>query len=257
MAELETQVDQATMTVIFNRPEAHNAMTFRMYEDLHAACEQVDADPSIRVLVLRGAGGKAFVAGTDIPQLEQFTTEQGGLEYEQLVERVVARLERVRVPVIAAVEGVAAGAGVILAVAADLCVCTSESRFGAPVARTLGNCLSVKNCARLERVIGVRHAKAILFSAEMVAAQEAFRVGLVNDVVEPHEFDMRLHKLTKQLVQNAPLSLYAFKEAYRLLGQVTPEKNDAELIGLCYGSADFREGLRAFQEKRRPNWSGR
>jgi enoyl-CoA hydratase/carnithine racemase len=257
MTELKTQFDQATMTVIFNRPEAHNAMTFEMYEALHAACELVDADPSIRVMVLRGAGGKAFVAGTDIPQLEQFTTEQSGLEYEQLVERVISRLEQVRVPVIAAVNGVAAGAGIVLAIAADLCICTSDSRFGAPVARTLGNCLSVRNCARLERVIGVRHAKAVLFSAEMLPAYEALHVGLVTDVTEPHEFDARLHKLTQQLAQNAPLSLYAFKEAYQLLAKTTPPEDEVEIIDLCYSSADFREGIRAFQEKRRPVWSGK
>lgn len=256
MIELEARVDQATLTVIFNRPEAHNAMTFRMYEELQAACEQADTDPNIRVMVLRGAGGKAFVAGTDIPQLEHFTTERSGLEYEQLVENVVARLEQVRVPVIAAVEGVAAGAGVIFTVAADLCICTPESRFGAPIARTIGNCLSVRNCERLERVIGVRHAKAILFSAAMLPAQEALRVGLVNEIIEANEFDLRLQALTHQLAQNAPLSLRAFKEAYRLLAQTTTPEDHAAVVNLCYGSADFREGLRAFQEKRRPQWNG-
>lgn len=257
MTELKIQVDQATMTVTFNRPEAHNAMTFQMYEQLHAACEQADADPEIRVMVLRGAGGKAFVAGTDIPQLEQFTSERGGLAYEQLVETVITRLEQVRVPVLAAVDGVAAGAGIILAAAADLCICTPSSRFGAPVARTIGNCLSAKNCARLERIVGVRHAKALLFLAEMLPAQEALRVGLVNEVVEAHDFDVRLRRLTQQLVENAPLSLYAFKEAYRLLALAIPDGEDAEIIDLCYGSADFREGLSAFQEKRRPSWRGR
>ena len=255
--ELQVRVEGAVLTVVFNRPKAHNAITFDMYEALYAVCEHVDANPNIRTMVLRGAGGKAFVAGTDIPQLQRFTAERGGLAYERLVEKVISRLEQVRVPVVAAVEGVAAGAGVILVLAADLCLCTPESRFGAPIARTLGNCLSLENCARLERAVGVRRAKAVLYTAAMLPAQEALSAGLVNEIAEQDEYEARLQDLVGQLAQNAPLSLQVFKEAYGLLAEPTAAEDNARLIELCYNSADFQEGLRAFQAKRRPVWSGK
>lgn len=254
--QLQVIIDGTVLTVVFNRPEAYNAMTFDMYEALYDVCDYVDNNPDIRVMVLRGAGDKAFVAGTDIPQLQKFTAEKGGLAYERLIERVIARLERVRVPVVAAVKGVAVGAGIILVAASDLCLCTPESRFGAPIARTLGNCLSLENCARLERAVGVRHAKAILLTAELLQAPAALQVGLVTEIVALDEFEARLQNLTTRLTRNAPLSLYAFKEGFRQLTESQVSEGDA-LIELCYSSADFQEGLSAFKAKRHPAWSGK
>lgn len=254
--QLQVVTDGAVLTVVFNRPEAYNAMTFDMYEALYDVCDDVDNNPDLRVMVLRGAGDKAFVAGTDIPQLQQFTAQRGGLAYERFVERVIARLERVRVPVVAAVRGVAAGAGIILVAASDLCVCTPESRFGAPIARTLGNCLSLQNCARLERAVGARQAKAILLTAELLQAPAALQAGLVNEIAVPDEFEARLQNLTAQLKRSAPLSLHAFKQGFRQLAN--PQEGDGDaLIELCYGSSDFQEGLRAFMAKRHPVWEGK
>jgi enoyl-CoA hydratase/carnithine racemase len=254
-----TEIKDAVLTVTFNRPAAYNAMTFEMYDALYKACVQADANDAVRVMVLRGAGDNAFVAGTDIPQLEQYVKKNGGVEYETRLERVVARLESVTVPVIAAVDGVAAGAGVVFVLAADLCICTASSCFGAPIARTLGNCLSIRNCERLVQAIGVRRAKALLLTADLINAEEAFQAGLVREVVKHQDFEKSLYNLTNKVSNNAPLSLYATKKALQLLRRqpahtLTDANND--LVSKCYKSTDFLEGLRSFQEKRKPNWTG-
>jgi len=246
---------EGVMTVTFDRPHAHNAMTFEMYDALYAACEEADADAGLRVLVLRGAGGKAFVAGTDIKELERFVAAEGGTAYEARVERVIDRLERVRVPVVAVVDGVAAGAGLIFAAAADACVCTERSRFGAPIARTLGNCLTVKNTARVARVVGERAAKWLLLTAALVDAQTARALGLVSLVVGAEELEEQVRSLLSRITSNAPLSLRAVKEAFRR-SRTDVDADDSDLVSMCYGSRDFREGARAFIEKREPEWTG-
>src|SRR3954465_3739875 len=134
--------------ITFNRPHARNAMTFAMYEALHAHCDEIDADDGIRVLVLRGAGGRAFVSGTDIRQFLDFDAGKTGVEYEADIDRYVGRLDRLRKPAIALVEGYAVGAGLSIASACDLRVCTPEAQFGLPIARTPGNCLSMAGSAR-------------------------------------------------------------------------------------------------------------
>ena len=138
--------------VTFNRPDAHNAMTSDMYEQLFACCERADAEDDVRVLVLRGAGGKAFVAGTDIRQFLEFSSPEDGIEYERTIDRIVGRLERVRKPTIALVDGFAMGSGLALSAACDLRICTPAAVFGLPIARTVGNCLSMENHGRLDYV---------------------------------------------------------------------------------------------------------
>jgi enoyl-CoA hydratase/carnithine racemase len=147
----------------FNRPEARNAMTWSMYDALARACDAVESDPAVRVFVLRAAGD-AFVAGTDIRQFTAFASADDGLEYEARMESVIGRLERLSVPTIAQVQGVAAGGGCILALVCDLRVCTPAARFGVPIARTLGNCLSAANHARLMDLIGPGRTKDLLMT---------------------------------------------------------------------------------------------
>ena len=136
-------------TLTFNRPEARNAMTWDMYQALVDACEQADADAAVRVLLLRGAGGKAFIAGTDIAQFQQLRTDSDAIAYEQRIDQVIDRLERVAKATIAEIDGVAAGGGCAIALACDLRIATPEASFGIPIARTLGNCLS----AQLHRLL--------------------------------------------------------------------------------------------------------
>jgi enoyl-CoA hydratase/carnithine racemase len=163
--------------VTFDRPEAHNAMTYDMYESLFESCERADGDDEVRALVLRGAGGKAFVAGTDIRQFLDFASGDDGVEYEARIERVVSRLETVAKPTIALVDGFAMGSGIVLAATCDLRICTPDATFGLPIARTVGNCLSMENYARLVEVVGEARLKDIVFTARAVEAREALAIG--------------------------------------------------------------------------------
>src|SRR4051812_31530903 len=148
-AELLFERRGAAAMITFNRPRARNAMTFAMYEALHAHCDEIDADDEIRVVVLRGAGGRAFVSGTDIRQFLDFDSGRTGVEYEADIDRYVGPLDPLPKPALALVEGYAVGAGLSIASACDLRVCTPDARFGLPIARTLGNCLSMAGYTRL------------------------------------------------------------------------------------------------------------
>jgi enoyl-CoA hydratase/carnithine racemase len=230
--------------VTFDRPEAHNAMTFAMYEELFSCCERADSADDVRVLVLRGAGDKAFVAGTDIRQFLDFSSGEDGLEYERTIDRVVERLERVRVPTIALVDGFAMGSGLALAAACDLRICTPAAVFGLPIARTVGNCLSMENYARLAALLGEARVKDIVFTARRVDASEALSLGLATEVIEDAE--SRVLELADQLASHAWTTLWATKEALRRLRPV-PDGDD--LVREVYGSDEFRARVRAFLER--------
>lgn len=246
----------STAHITFNRPEARNAMTWEMYEALYECCETVDADDEIRVLVLRGAGDRAFVAGTDIKQFLQFESGEDGIEYEKRMERVVGRLEGVRKPVVAVIDGYAIGGGLSIAAVSDLRICTPEAKFGMPIARTLGNCLSIHNYARLEALLGPARTKALIFTATMIPAEDAHAAGFATEVVPREEIDGRVEELCAALASHAPITMRATKEAVRRITLAgVPDASD--LIRETYGSHDFHEGVRAFTEKRRPDWQGR
>jgi enoyl-CoA hydratase/carnithine racemase len=230
--------------VTFNRPDAHNAMTFSMYEELHACCERADADGEVRVLVLRGAGGRAFVAGTDIRQFLEFSSGDDGLRYERTIDRVVGRLERVRVPTIALVDGFAMGSGLALAAACDLRVCTPAAVFGLPIARTVGNCLSMDNYARLAALLGEARVKDIVFTARRVDADEALAIGLATEVVD--DASSRVEELCALLASHAALTMWATKEALRRLRPV-PAGDD--IVREVYDSEEFRSRVRTFLER--------
>ncbi|MBI2187798.1 MAG: enoyl-CoA hydratase/isomerase family protein [Acidobacteria bacterium] len=242
----------------FNRPEARNAMTWAMYDALVEACDRADRDDSVRVLILRGAGGKAFAAGTDISQFQQFKTPQDGVDYEQHIAEVLDRLERVAKPTLAQIEGVAVGAGCAIAVACDLRVATPESTFGIPIARTLGNCVTGAAFSRLVDLIGPGHAKDVLFTGRLVGADEAHAIGLVDRIARADAIGAAVRELAAQIASNAPLTIRATKEmTRRLLAQRRLSSSEArDLIEMCYGSADFKEGVAAFLAKRPPKWTG-
>jgi len=253
----ETAGPIATLT--FNRPEARNAMTWAMYDALVDACERVDRDDALRVLVLRGAGGKAFVAGTDISQFQTFKDRQDGLKYEARLDGVLDRIERVTKPTIAQVEGVAVGGGCAIALVCDLRVATPESTFGIPIARTLGNCLSGATYSRLVDLVGPAAVKDLLFTGRLVDAGEAHALGLVNRIVAADAIGDVVGRLAADIASNAPLTVRATKEMIRrvLEKRRLPPGEDGDLVELCYMSEDFREGVAAFLEKRKPRWSGR
>src|SRR5258708_11719630 len=253
------ETDGAIATLTYNRPEARNAMTWEMYEALVAACERVDGDAAIRVLIFRGAGGKAFVAGTDISQFQNFKNREDGLKYEERLDHVLDRLERVTKPTIAQVEGVAAGGGCAIALVCDLRVASPESSFGVPIARTLGNCLSGASYSRLVDLMGPAVTKDLLFTGRLVDASEAHALGLVTRIVAAGEIGAAVQKLAMDIAANAPLTLRATKEMVRrvLAKRRLAPGEDADLVELCYMSADFREGVTSVLAKRQPNWSGR
>ena len=238
---VEYEVRGSTAWVTFNRPEAHNAMTFEMYEELFSHCERADADDDVRVLVLRGAGEKAFVAGTDIRQFTEFSSPEDGLRYEATIDRIVGRLETVRKPTIALVHGFAMGSGLALAAACDLRICTPAARFGLPIARTVGNCLSMENYARLAALLGEARVKDIVFTARPVDADEALAIGLATEVVTAGE--ERVVELCDLLASHAAVTMRVTKEALRRLRPV-PDGDD--LVREAYGSEEFRSRVRAF-----------
>jgi len=249
----------AIATLTFNRPEARNAMTWEMYDALLAACERVGQRADLRVLVLRGAGGKAFVAGTDIAQFQGFHRPEDGVAYEDRLDAVLDRLERVGKPTIAQVEGVAAGGGCAIALTCDLRIATPESSFGIPIARTLGNCLSGATYSRLVDAMGGARAKELLFTGRFIPAEEATAIGLVSRLVPAESIEQVVTDYAGTIAANAPLTLRATKEAVRriLEQRRLADGLDQDLIEMCYGSADFREGVAAFLSKRPPQWTGR
>jgi enoyl-CoA hydratase/carnithine racemase len=249
------RIEGAVALITFDRPAAHNAMTWAMYEALAEACGKVNADKTIRVAVLRGAGGKAFISGTDISQFSAFASGEDGLAYEAKVDHYVETVERLRVPSIAAVEGYAVGGGLAIANACDLRIATQGARFGVPIARTLGNCLSAANIRRLCATLGVAWVKRMLLLAEMPTAEMLQPLGYVTAIVSPDALDAEIGRSAERLSAHAPLTMAATRETLRRLA-VTPEPDIADLIRACYGSADFHHGVEAFAAKQQAVWQG-
>jgi enoyl-CoA hydratase/carnithine racemase len=242
--------------VTFDRPAARNAMTWAMYEELGDACRRIAADTGVRVAVFRGAGGKAFVAGTDIAQFREFRSGDDGLQYERKMAGFLSAVEELPIPTLAVIEGWAIGGGLAIATACDLRIATPGSRFGVPIARTLGNCLSVENIALIAAALGVARAKRMLLLAENLTAEETLAAGFLSEIVPPDRLDARVAELCSRLAANAPITMRVTKEAIRrLLHAGLPAGDD--LIRECYGSEDFRIGVEAFVEKREPRWTGR
>jgi enoyl-CoA hydratase/carnithine racemase len=244
--------------ITFNRPEARNALTFAMYEELARICEDANKDDTLRVIVLRGAGEKAFASGTDLNQFRAFQTPQDALDYEARIDRILTALEQCRVPTIAAISGACTGGGAGIAACCDLRIAARNAKFGFPIARTLGNTLSSASLSRVTALIGPARVKDIVFTARLIDAEEAARIGLVSELADDlPALEKRAEELAKTVAGNAPLTLRSTKEGLRRIQRTLSREEAQDLLLMCYMSEDFREGMDAFLNKRPPQWKGK
>jgi enoyl-CoA hydratase len=242
--------------VTLNRPQTRNALTFDMYEALFDIAGRAANDPGIAAMVISGAGGKAFAAGTDIAEFRSVKTPADALAYEARIDRVLGALVACPKPIIAAISGACTGGGAAIAACCDLRIATADMRFGFPIARTLGNCLSMGNYARLNALLGPARTKDLILTARLMGADEAKSTGFISEVLTDTGMLMkRAGELAATLASHAPLTIRATKEALRRLAAQAPSGDD--LVTQCYMSEDFQEGISAFLEKRPPKWQGR
>jgi enoyl-CoA hydratase/carnithine racemase len=250
--EIADRIAVATL----DRPEFRNALTLAMYDRLAEIARAIEPGGEIRALIVTGAGERAFAAGTDISAFRDFSTPEQALGYEAHMDEVLGAIERCPVPTIAAIAGACTGGGAAIAACCDLRIATRDMRFGFPIARTLGNCLSISNLARLAALIGAGRTREILFTARLIESEEARAIGLVSALYDDHPALMAGARALAELVAgHAPLTLRATKEAMRRM-RADPAAADDDLVTLCYTSADFAEGREAFLAKRRPQWKG-
>jgi enoyl-CoA hydratase/carnithine racemase len=248
-------VKDGVASILIDRPEARNAMTWAMYQELGRICDDLTRRDDVRVTTFRGAGGEAFVAGTDIEQFKAFDGGADGIAYELAIDERIGQIERLPMPTVAIVDGWAIGGGLAISAACDFRVATPSASFGVPIARTLGNCLSMANTARVVAAFGVARAKRMLLLADLLSAQEALECGFVTEIAEADAIDAAANQLCAKLERLAPVTQRVSKEAIRrVVAETVPQGDD--LVSTCYGSADFKIGVTAFLDKQRPVWTG-
>ena len=257
-AELLIERDGPVAVLTLNRPKKRNALTFPMYEGLADFSRSAGEDDDLKVIILRGAGEKAFAAGTDISQFREFKGAQDGLAYEKKIDGVLSDIEACPKPIIAAITGACTGGGAAIAGLCDIRLATRDMRYGYPIARTLGNCLSIPSLQRLSALLGAARSREIIMTSRLIEAEEALGIGLVSELFDDADaLFARARELAEEIATFAPLTLRATKEMFRRMSAAEPEIEDDDLVALCYGSDDFKEGLEAFLAKRKANWTGR
>jgi enoyl-CoA hydratase len=246
----------AVGTVTFDRPTARNALTPEMYATLDAICDAVAADADLRCVVFRGAGGKSFASGSDIAQFLEFDSGEDGVAYEEKMSAHLAKVAAIPCTTIAVIEGFAVGGGLNIAACCDLRIATTETRFGVPIAKGLGNCLAIDCYARLLLGFGEGRVRRMLLLGDLLDTSEAIASGFLLKAVSAEALDTEVGALVAQVLSNAPLSMKASKAAlHALTANQIAELRDT--IRLVYGSEDFRTGVRAFLGKTPPQWKGR
>jgi enoyl-CoA hydratase len=247
--------DGAIGRIVFDNQASLNALTFDMWRQLGDICTDIAEDKTLRVVTLRGAGGKAFLAGTAIDGFLDFKSGADGVAYEHEMDGYVGLVETLPMTTIAIVEGWAVGGGLALACACDLRIATADAKFGSPLGRSIGNCLSARGYARLVAHLGVTQAKRVLLLGEMLTAQELLDLGLLLRVVEADALEETLAAVTERAAANAPLTSQVSKEAIRRLTyRALPDTDD--LIAQVYGSRDFKAAVRDFLNKTPRTWTG-
>ena len=249
--------DGAIAHVRFDNPAMHNALTHQMWVDLHDICVALAADPAVRVVTFRGTGGKAFISGTDISSFADFTSGEQGVDYEREIDVFMGAVDRIPATTIAIVDGWAVGGGINISCACDFRVATPNAKFGSPIGRTIGNCLSASSTARVGGAVGVQIAKRMVLLGEMISAQELLDSGFLYKVAEPDELDAVVTALVQRAAENAPLTTKTTKETIRRL-TLDGLPDIRQLISDVYGSNDFRRGVHDFlaKTKQTPVWTG-
>lgn len=255
-ARVYYEIKDSIAHLFFDHPKARNAMTQAMYEQLRTICLELSQNPSVRVAILRGIGGKSFVSGSDIAQFQSFQVGADGIHYERMIDHYLGPLQQLPMPTIAVIDGLAVGGGLAIAALCDFRIATPNAKFGVPIARTLGNTLSPSNIAWLTAHLGVAIVKRMLLLAELISVQELLAQGFVYKTGESDELDALSFDLAKQLAALAPITQKASKLILaRVIGNALPNCDD--LIAEVYGSADFKEGVTAFLGSRPPQWQGK
>ncbi|UCE32396.1 MAG: enoyl-CoA hydratase/isomerase family protein [Burkholderiales bacterium] len=256
-SDLLVEVADRVLTITLNRPRARNALTFAMYRKLAEVIRSLDEHPQIRALIITGAGGKAFAAGTDISEFSAFDSPADAIAYEQSINRILELIERCPVPTIAAVAGACTGGGFGIAACCDLRIATADARFGLPIARTLGNCLSLSNHARFAGLIGVARLKDMVLTARLLDTDEMKAAGALTEIVQDPEALMpRAMALAQTIASHAPLTMRVTKESLNALQATIDPEQEQALFLKAYQSRDFAEGVDAFLNKRKPEWTG-
>ena len=252
------EVDSGIGLITFNNPERRNAMSVEMWQGLVEILDRFEADPAVRVLVLTGAGAKAFVSGADISQFDsQRADANAQQEYDRITSAARDRLGRFPRPVIARIRGYCLGGGVALALQADLRIAAEDSEFGIPAAR-LGLAYGPAMVRQLVALVGSGHARMLLYTGTRIDAREAARIGLVNQVVPDADLSDVVVDLARTIADNAPLSIRAAKLA--VTAAENPDAVDRDeldaAVAACFDSEDYKEGRAAFAEKRSPRFRG-
>jgi enoyl-CoA hydratase len=260
MPSLIIERDGPIATIRISNPAKYNAMTLSMWQALPRELQALDADPAVRVIVLEGDGGKAFVSGADISELENHWSDaQSQARFNQSIEEAYLSPTRCSKPVVAKIRGICMGGGLGLAAACDLRICSSESRFRMPAAR-LGVGYTAIGVRRFMQVIGLQHTMDLFMSARIVKAQEALAMGFVAQICEPDQLDAAVAEWCGNVAANAPLTLRALKLTVNdwLRNPAMHVSDEIEAaIQHCFDSEDYREGARAFMEKRPARFEGR
>lgn len=241
--------------IVFDNQASLNALTFDMWHQLGQICTDLAKDDRLRVVTLRGAGGKAFLAGTAIDGFLAFESGQDGVDYEHEMDSYVGLVETLPMTTISIVEGWAVGGGLALSCACDLRIATLDSKFGSPLGRSIGNCLSSRGYTRLVANVGIAQAKRILLLGEMLTAQELLDLGALHQAVERDQLEDAVQRMIERAAANAPLTSRVSKQAiYRSTYRNLPNTDD--LISQVYGSNDFKQAVRDFLEKKPRTWTG-
>ena len=256
IAEVRLELRNGIAFITFDHVAARNAMTVGMYQSLKSICEDLANSSKAKVAILRGAGGKSFVSGSDIAQFSSFTSGEDGISYEEGIDQYLAPLATLPIPTIAVIDGMAVGGGLAIAGCCDFRISTPDARFGVPIAKTLGNCLSASNVAWLVALLGMNIVKRMLLLAELVTAPELLKQGYLLATYPAENLETEANQLAERLMKLAPITQKSTKLTLaRLSKNNLPDCSD--LIRECYGSEDFKNGVSAFLDGQPPVWTGK